>query len=84
MIVQPAAASSPSGTQTQAAAPYAESVQRFADRAAARLLVPGHGGGADVTPGLAGFLGEQAVHLDVTPLLWTIDRGAGNGLGHPP
>ena len=80
MIVQPAAAASPSGTQTQAAAPYAESVQRFADRAAARLLVPGHGGGGDVTPGLAEFLGEQAVHLDVTPLLWTIDRGAGNGL----
>ncbi|MFN6548364.1 aminotransferase class I/II-fold pyridoxal phosphate-dependent enzyme [Mycolicibacterium nivoides] len=65
---------------SQSNVPYVDAVKNLADRATARLLVPGHGGGGDVAPALTSVIGAAPVHLDVTPLLWGIDRGPDDGL----
>ena len=58
-------------------APYAEALERHADSNPISLLVPGHGANAEgISAGLASFVGERPLQLDVTPLLDGIDLGA--------
>ena len=58
-------------------APYAEALERHADSNPISLLVPGHGVNAEgISAGLASFVGERPLQLDVTPLLDGIDLGA--------
>ncbi|MBL3687983.1 aminotransferase class V-fold PLP-dependent enzyme [Leucobacter zeae] len=60
-------------------APYADALERHADGHPISLLVPGHGASADgISAGLAAFVGERPLQLDVTPLLDGIDLGAGS------
>jgi arginine decarboxylase len=64
----------------QHATPYADSVRQLVGETKARLLVPGHGGGPAVSERLTQLLGEKALNLDVTGMLWGIDRIASDGL----
>ncbi|PRB43099.1 hypothetical protein CQ020_06295 [Arthrobacter sp. MYb23] len=67
-------------TTEQRATPYADSVRQLVGEAKARLLVPGHGGGPAVSERLTQLLGEPALNLDVTSMLWGVDRTASDGL----
>lgn len=67
-------------TTEQRATPYADSVRQLVGETKARLLVPGHGGGPAVSERLTQLLGEKALNLDVTSMLWGIDRTASDGL----
>jgi len=60
-------------------APYADSLVRLADRDVLRLSVPGHQGHAHRRPGLADFLGERALDLDVAPLIHGVDAADSDG-----
>ncbi|MFZ0323649.1 MAG: aminotransferase class I/II-fold pyridoxal phosphate-dependent enzyme [Actinomycetes bacterium] len=59
----------------QKAAPYADALQAYADRSPLRLDVPGHQASATAQPGLAQFLGQRALELDIPPLTNGIDYG---------
>ena len=56
--------------------PYADALERHAERAPIQLMVPGHGGtGRGLSARLAEFLGERVLQLDVPMLLERIDLG---------
>ncbi len=58
-------------------APYAEALQEFAGRGPIQLMVPGHGGtDAAMSTGLADFIGERALHLDIPMLIDGVDLEA--------
>ncbi|MCB1274371.1 MAG: aminotransferase class I/II-fold pyridoxal phosphate-dependent enzyme [Leucobacter sp.] len=59
----------------QAAAPYAEAVQRLADSHPLQVMVPGHGGTGVGGAHLAATFGERTVQLDVPLMLEGIDLG---------
>ena len=65
----------------QRSAPYAEALNRHADRHPTTLMVPGHGGDASgAAAGLVDFLGERAVSKDISPMLNEIDLGPNSPL----
>ncbi len=55
--------------------PYAEALGDFTERAAARLHVPGHKGGACASPETVLAVGERALASDVPASTYGIDRG---------
>ena len=68
-------------SQAQRSAPYAEALQRFADRDTVGLMVPGHG--LDVHSGaehLGRVFGDRVVALDVPLMLEGIDMGENSPL----
>ncbi|MGO1319974.1 MAG: aminotransferase class I/II-fold pyridoxal phosphate-dependent enzyme [Galactobacter sp.] len=60
----------------QAAAPYVEALQRHANRDPLMFMVPGHAATPDgLSEGLAEFVGERAVRMDIPVLVDGIDVG---------
>ncbi len=59
----------------QTCTPYADSLTAYADSDMMRLDVPGHQASAHAQPGLADFLGQRVLELDIPPLTQGIDFG---------
>ncbi|MGO3153747.1 MAG: aminotransferase class I/II-fold pyridoxal phosphate-dependent enzyme [Galactobacter sp.] len=60
----------------QAATPYADALQRHADRDPLMFMVPGHAATPDgLSKDLADFVGERAVRMDIPVLVDGIDVG---------
>jgi lysine decarboxylase len=60
---------------TQASTPYADALRAYADAGWLRLGLPGHRGSPAGAPGIAAFLGDTAVGLDISPMIEGIDKG---------
>lgn len=59
----------------QTCTPYADALTAYADSDIMRLDVPGHQASAHAQPGLAEFLGQRVLELDIPPLTQGIDFG---------
>ncbi|MFL6070207.1 MAG: aminotransferase class I/II-fold pyridoxal phosphate-dependent enzyme [Actinomycetes bacterium] len=59
----------------QSCTPYADALTAYADADMLRLDVPGHQASTHAQPGLAEFLGERTLQLDVPPLTEGVDFG---------
>src|SRR2546430_2822442 len=56
-------------------APYLDALSDYAERAPARLHVPGHKGGPGADPALLAAIGERALSLDIPALTYGVDVG---------
>jgi arginine decarboxylase len=56
-------------------APYLDALSDYAERAPARLHVPGHKGGPGADPDLLAAIGERALSLDIPALTYGVDVG---------
>ena len=59
----------------QTCTPYADALTSYADSDMLRLDVPGHQASRHAQPGLADFLGQRVLDLDVPPLTHGVDFG---------
>lgn len=59
----------------QTCTPYADSLSAYADSDMMRLDVPGHQASPHAQPGLADFLGQRVLELDIPPLTQGVDFG---------
>jgi lysine decarboxylase len=59
----------------QTCTPFADALTAYADSDMLRLDVPGHQASTHAQPGLAEFLGERTLQLDIPPLTQGVDFG---------